>query len=124
VPGPDDAALVLLCSLPIESSEWVRLRKFELVRGFAGGGPGMGREMRCYLVPCHRKGKDHISVRGNCNFLLYNMSSTHQLTHIRDVLLLSAAPLLPTVLVPLESLSGLLRPLLFAERPFKRLKNI
>lgn len=43
---------------------------------------------------------------------------------MRDVLLLSPATLFPTLLLPFKSLSGWLSPLLFAERPFKRLKNI
>lgn len=51
VPGPDVVELDRLCSLPIESSELVRLRRFEWVRRLAGGGgTGIVREMRCYYT--------------------------------------------------------------------------
>lgn len=50
VPGPEVAELFLLCSLPMESSELVRLRRLEFVRGFVADGTGIVREIRCCVA--------------------------------------------------------------------------
>jgi hypothetical protein len=50
VPGPVELVLFLLCSLPMESSELVLLRRFELALGTVGGGTGKVREIRCCVI--------------------------------------------------------------------------